>query len=304
MTKKYKKDKIDNTIVLEMYKKGYSVKRIAAHFNQSTPRITTILKRHNIKIDRKGSFYTHEEVYKYFESCGYKLVSTFKRAKKKLECICPKGHTYIVNLCDFKKGHRCKKCHFEQRKLSQEQVFNIFIDADYVVLSEKYIGASNSIEVMCPKGHKSKMNFYHFKNGCRCHQCMFNHQKKESHPYWKPERDPALRDREREIFTNLLIPWKKEIYKRDGYACQRCGGKNCKDNRLEAHHLNGFHWDDKNRLNLNNGITLCRLCHKDFHHKYGRHFNTILQYNKWNPEKPIYNLELENDCEIFIDYQI
>ena len=65
--------------------------------------------------------------------------------------------------------------------------------------------------------------------------------------------------------------WRKAIYKRDNYTCQKCEGK---DN-LEAHHIKSFKEiliDNKiktisDALNceelwdLNNGITLCQKCH-------------------------------------------
>ena len=55
--------------------------------------------------------------------------------------------------------------------------------------------------------------------------------------------------------------WKKQIYKRDNYTCKKCGSI---DN-LFAHHI--LSWKDypELRFELENGITLCGICHKKLH---------------------------------------
>ena len=55
--------------------------------------------------------------------------------------------------------------------------------------------------------------------------------------------------------------WKKQIYKRDKYICQKCKSI---DN-LFAHHI--LSWKDYPdlRFKLSNGITLCGVCHKKLH---------------------------------------
>ena len=56
----------------------------------------------------------------------------------------------------------------------------------------------------------------------------------------------------------LYSKWRKEVYQRDGYKCQLCESKF----RLEAHHIR--RWSDfpQLRFDPNNGVTLCRKCHK------------------------------------------
>jgi len=54
--------------------------------------------------------------------------------------------------------------------------------------------------------------------------------------------------------------WRKKVFERDNYTCQKCG-----DNRggnLEAHHIKPRHLYPKLKYNLENGITLCRFCHR------------------------------------------
>ena len=75
--------------------------------------------------------------------------------------------------------------------------------------------------------------------------------------------------------SDEVVTFSKTVLKRDGYTCQKCskvGGHMC------AHHLNGYHWFIEGRSDINNGITLCKKCHKDFHNKYGFQNNTKEQF--------------------------
>lgn len=70
--------------------------------------------------------------------------------------------------------------------------------------------------------------------------------------------------------------WRKRVFEKDGYVCQCCGNFGID---LDAHHLDGWDWCEEERLNVYNGISLCRHdCHKDFHKRYGRGGNTKAQY--------------------------
>ena len=69
------------------------------------------------------------------------------------------------------------------------------------------------------------------------------------------------------------------MFKRDAFTCQRCH-----DNRggnLEAHHLNSYTDFPDERFVLENGITLCRECHKEFHRVYTYRHNTREQFKTW-----------------------
>jgi hypothetical protein len=63
--------------------------------------------------------------------------------------------------------------------------------------------------------------------------------------------------------------WRDSVLVRDDYTCQKCkkrGGK------LVAHHIVSFTKNKEKRTKVDNGVTMCRECHKNFHKKYGVHF--------------------------------
>ena len=61
--------------------------------------------------------------------------------------------------------------------------------------------------------------------------------------------------------------WRKEVYARDNYICQCCGDN--KGHNLNAHHILPYMQYSQYRFDVNNGITLCKNCHKEFHRLYG-----------------------------------
>ena len=61
--------------------------------------------------------------------------------------------------------------------------------------------------------------------------------------------------------------WRKSVFERDNYTCQICGDN--KGNNLEAHHIKQFALFPELRFAIDNGITLCKNCHKKTN-TYGR----------------------------------
>ncbi len=55
--------------------------------------------------------------------------------------------------------------------------------------------------------------------------------------------------------------WRKAVFERDNYVCQKCGLRGNKV-FLTAHHIKSFAKFPALRYNVNNGLTLCEDCHK------------------------------------------
>ncbi len=63
----------------------------------------------------------------------------------------------------------------------------------------------------------------------------------------------------------LVNQWRRRVFARDNYVCQRCGYD--KGHILKAHHIHLWSKFLELRYELSNGITLCDDCHKWVHGK-------------------------------------
>jgi hypothetical protein len=63
------------------------------------------------------------------------------------------------------------------------------------------------------------------------------------------------------------IHWRITVFKKDNFKCIICKDK--KGNNLQAHHLNSYTTYPLQRFDVNNGVTLCKICHKSFHKSFG-----------------------------------
>jgi len=66
--------------------------------------------------------------------------------------------------------------------------------------------------------------------------------------------------------AHRLEEWQKQVFERDGYACQN---PNCPQNTdlLDAHHIKSRKDYPELLYDLENGVTLCRSCHVSTHQK-------------------------------------
>lgn len=72
--------------------------------------------------------------------------------------------------------------------------------------------------------------------------------------------------------------WRKQVFARDNYLCRKC---NQNSHKLRAHHLYSFISNIELRTNIDNGVTLCDNCHRQFHKEYGLLNNTAEQFERW-----------------------
>jgi hypothetical protein len=63
--------------------------------------------------------------------------------------------------------------------------------------------------------------------------------------------------------STKLQEWRKAVFARDKYTCQKCGARNC---YLQAHHIKQFAYHPELRFEVSNGQTLCKPCHKEMPH--------------------------------------
>lgn len=109
-----------------------------------------------------------------------------------------------------------------------------------------------------------------------CFKCSYKKLRSGSNNHnWNPD----LTDEERqsmwgrfnlEGYQNF---WNK-IIKKYKYTCSLCNSRKL----LIVHHIDGWNWCKEKRMDENNVIVLCKVCHYKFHDEYGRGNNTKLNF--------------------------
>ena len=72
--------------------------------------------------------------------------------------------------------------------------------------------------------------------------------------------------------------WREAVFARDNWTCQKYG---IKGGNLVAHHIQNFSKFPEIRFAIDNGITLSKKAHQEFHKKYGIKNNTKEQINEF-----------------------
>jgi hypothetical protein len=213
-----------------------------------------------------------------FEKEGYVLLSNvYVNARELLKYICPKGDYGTITWDCWQRGHRCKRCSIIKNsnksryttKFVQEQ----FKKEGYVLLTEKYINSTQKLDYTCINGHTYSISWNSWQQGHRCPECNRLKMLGKNNHKWKSEltEEDRIKDRSYPEYKE----WRTAVYKRDNYTCQCCG-KRCVE--LNAHHIESYNNNLGLRTILDNGACLCKKCHKNFHHQYGRGNNTKEQF--------------------------
>jgi len=101
------------------------------------------------------------------------------------------------------------------------------------------------------------------KIGCFCNSdcSKLYFSEKENSPRWLTDRSALKGDENSYFRTSMEMKnWRFDIFKRDNFTCQLCGDHT--SNNLNAHHIKKFADYPELRFDINNGITLCKTCHK------------------------------------------
>lgn len=282
-----------NEIITYIVKQGYNFINVEGEYVNSKSRVILECKNghkmgYEISAFKKGrrcsickgthqQNHDYDEVFDYFELQGcYLLDSEYKNMKSALNYICSCGTKSKISYYDFMKGHRCRNCGGNTR-YKYIEVFNIFKENDCELLSKEYSNNKELLDYICKCGNESQITLSNFINGVRCNTCYRENNKGENHPFWNPNKTLAERQDDRKY--NEYKHWQKSVFERDDYRCQACGDK--RGGNLNAHHLDGYNWCIEKRVDIDNGITLCVECHKEFHANYGYGDNTTEQFESF-----------------------
>lgn len=104
---------------------------------------------------------------------------------------------------------------------------------------------------------------------------MSKAQKGEKNNSWKGGITPQNKLIRRSIEFRL---WREAVFARDNWTCQKYGDKGGK---LHSHHIQNFAEYPELRFAIDNGITLSKEAHQEFHKKYGIKNNTKEQIEEF-----------------------
>lgn len=222
-------------------------------------------------------------------------------------CKCSCGRESIVSSCNLVSGasEKCSYCahhsdkfknSFQKRwekfyKNRSVKIGDVFDRLTVIKETDKRYFRQKLWLCKCSCGNEILTTSIKLKKGMkRSCNCLINDTRiavgksriGSKNPRWRS--DLTDRDRRnlsykfRHLQNNpLLVKWRKSIFARDKFYCQICG----KNGGVNAHHL--FSWDkykDK-RYDTNNGVTMCKTCHKTFHKEFGWGNNTQEQYDQF-----------------------
>ncbi|SER87498.1 HNH endonuclease [Psychrobacillus sp. OK032] len=209
-----------------------------------------------------------EEIEQIFTESGCKLLSTSYAFGDKLKYICRCGSQSEIVLGAAKySGISCKQCGYKKigdakRKYTLEDVRELFEEQGKVLLADSFLNSILPMPYICKCGTQGHTNLNNFFKGKDCRQCR-------SDKISEALRDPNITDEEREQKRQQRAykPFREGVFERDDYTCQCC---NVRGAEINAHHILNFADNPECRTDVDNGITLCKMCHVDFHKQYGK----------------------------------
>lgn len=207
--------------------------------------------------------------------CGTEYQADTSRLKHGRQTTCSRDCSYKL---------RARQSEVDPLIMSCQQCGKTFSGKPFAIKSHKYCslacyntfrGSPESLDRTCPVCGKT----FHARNHRRI-QCSRSCFEKAHQVRMKGAGNPAFIDgRSNGATYDAGASWKTirlEVYRRDGFTCQRCGVK-CvskksatpETNRrvIQCHHIIPYKQSRNN--NLDNLITLCLRCHRRVHGKDG-----------------------------------
>lgn len=194
--------------------------------------------------------------------------------KIKTHWRCHNGYVFESSYKTVRLGYGCSLYATNRRKTEE----------DYHKLAKsrnfRWIGLTlpnntgHKTDWVCNNNHKFKARYNHIQKGHGCRFCYYENNKGSNNPSW----DPKLTNKDRVDRRRILgyKEWRYAIKRRDNFTCCVCGDN--KGGNLVSHHLESYRANPELRMALDNGICLCKKCHKKFHSIYGYGNNTKEQF--------------------------
>ena len=211
--------------------------------------------------------------------CCKKCQFIYKSKINNIDCICENCYKiFTTTISIFISGrarHCCKKCSYNNRKEEMKNVNKARISQ----ITVECLNCKNKFSVIKSRYKKGNVKFCSLN--CRIEYCVGD----KSHTWKGGLTNINLLERGNKKYDN----WRLKVFKRDNFTCKKCLDN--KGHNLHAHHIYNFSSNKTKRYDINNGITLCKKCHKEFHKKYGFKNNNIKQLEEYLKNKNIKELK-------------
>ena len=194
------------------------------------------------------------------------------------ECLCDCGKKKEVTVNHLRGGVKSCGCALSEN-LEGKRYGRLLV----ISRTNKRSGTKVIWDCLCDCGTYCTVATTNLNSGnTRSCGCLRLEQVGENHPMY----NSTITDEERlNRRGSHQRSWSKQVMERDNYTCQVCGDN--KGGNLNAHHLNGWNAFPEQRFDLDNGVTLCNDCHKDFHSQYGYGDNTREQFDEYAASKTL-----------------
>lgn len=203
----------------------------------------------------KGIYKRPDFIRKYkLQFCGNGCASKHRRVTERRDCfVC--GRDVIRKPSEFKRGKNvyCSRdCYYEYNRRKGAPAKKSY-DCDYCKKEFKRF----------PSQTKGREFLY-----CST-SCKDKHNGELIRGEFHPSYNHNMTAEERQVKRKFVeyYDWRRSVYDRDDYTCQCCGDD--KGGNLVAHHIYNYSEHEDKKIDLDNGITLCKSCHKKFHDEYG-----------------------------------
>ena len=272
--KQYFKDRECRLLEIEYINALTKMKYVCSCGNESEMTFAHFREGKRCAICSGTEKYTFTYVKKYFEDNKCKLIELeYLNNTTPMKYICECGNMSKICFKSFIKGSRCVRC--KGRKITEtrshpfEYIKKYFEDNKCKLLETEYINNNTLMKYTCEQDHTVKTKFNWFQQGHRCPICYSQNNWGVNHQNYNPD----ITDEERELRRNCPenTKWREAIYKKNNYICQKCGDNT--GGNLNAHHIYPYSIFKLLRTHINNGITFCENCHRDFHYQYGYNCN-------------------------------
>lgn len=130
--------------------------------------------------NKRNKKLTTEEVRKFIESKGYKLLSEYENSSIKILVSCPneEHEPYYVKWGNFLSGKRCPKCKSEKLskhfKLTTEEVKKNIESKGLKWVDGEYKNCRSRLIIECSQGHQYETRYNNIYNGNKCPYCNGN----------------------------------------------------------------------------------------------------------------------------------